>query len=184
MEEQKSRAVESKPEKKFVPLQMDFTQWIFAVIFFAISYGVLFFVGSARNQLASAVTGIPVLEWFLPIPMVWDNPVQPIWQTSMMHLLLPIVGFWMVFFLVDWIEKYYETRHAKSIVFPIVFFLFCMGALYIAIYWIALENSVLSGLTEVSFNFWAELQQSAFYLFMLAGLLGWLSRAVVERIKF
>lgn len=182
--QQAPEAKQKSPEaKQKLPVQMDSTKYILSIVLFAFSYAIIFFIGSAREQIGPAVKGIPVLEQLLPLPMVWDIPTNPLWQISMMHLLLPLIGFWMIFFLVDWMEKFFEEKYAKSIAFPIAFFLVSLAALYVAVYWMAIESSVLRGLTEVSFDFWTELQQSAFYLFVIGGLFGWLSRVIVEKIK-
>jgi hypothetical protein len=174
-----------KPEEKgFDPLKM-----ILAFIFFIFSYAVLFFVGSANSQIGNAVAGIPVLNLVLPIPSVIDPLGNPITQVSMMHLLLPAIGFLIIFFGTDWIGKFFETKHSETIVFPIIFIIFCLGAFFVSLYWMATETAVLNGvpISQVVPDFWnyfwSELKVSAFYLFLLGGLLGWISKIVLEKIN-
>ncbi|MDD5148198.1 MAG: hypothetical protein PHH08_01910 [Candidatus ainarchaeum sp.] len=162
---------------------------VLAVIFFVFCYAMLFFIGSAASQISNAVSGIPVVNLLLPIPPVWDPPGNPIGQISMMNLLLPALGFVIIFLGTDWLEKFFETKHAKTIVFPVVFIIFCLGAFFIANYWMAMESANLNhvALSQVIPDFWSyfwgSLRESAFYLFLLGGLLGWISKAIIDRIK-
>lgn len=162
---------------------------ILSIIFFALSYAIIFFVGSAGDAISKLVGNIPVLSWFLPIPSVIDPPGNPITQVSMMHLLLPFVGFWLVFILIGWINDYFETKHGKTIAFPIIFICFSLAAFFISLYWAATETAVLNSvaLNQIIPDFWAyfwgEWKSSAFYLFMLGGLFGWLFRVIVEKIN-
>ena len=175
--------MEAKKPEFEMPKPLDSMQKILAIIFFVFSYGILFAIGSASSQIQNAVANVPILNLILPLPVVYDIPTNPIWNVSMMYLLMPIVGFWLVFLSIDWIQEFVETKHAKTIVFPIIFTVFCLAALYVAVYWMAAENAVLSGRGTVSFDFWTELRVSAFYLFLVSGLLGWVSRIAVEKIK-
>ncbi|MDD5162965.1 MAG: hypothetical protein PHD95_02040 [Candidatus ainarchaeum sp.] len=177
-------ANEHHPEKGFDPLKM-----ILGIIFFIIAYAVLFFVGSANSQIGTAVANIPVLNLVLPIPPVIDPPGNLFPQVSMMHLLLPAIGFLIIFFGTDWIGRFFETKHSKTIVFPIIFIIFCLGAFFVSLYWMATETAVLNGVPisqivpDFWSYFWSELRVSAFYLFLLGGLLGWISKIVLEKIK-
>jgi hypothetical protein len=177
-------ANEKSGEKGFDPLKM-----ILALIFFIFSYAVLFFIGSANSQIGTAVASIPVLNLFLPIPSVWDPSGNPIMRVSMMHLLLPALGFLIIFLGTDWLGNFFETKHNKTIAFPIIFIIFCLGAFFVSLYWMATETAVLNGvqmnqvIPDFWQYFWSELRTSAFYLFLLGGLLGWISKILLEKIK-
>ncbi|MBN1941529.1 MAG: hypothetical protein JW772_05100 [Candidatus Diapherotrites archaeon] len=171
-------------EKKVPEKKIDNLNLVLGVVLFIFVYMALYFIGTANTPISESVQGIPVLEWVLPLPAVWDNPGQPIYQTSMMHLLIPVFGFWALFFLTMWIEKFFELGKYERTALPIVFVVFCLAAFYLAVYWMAAEKVALSGGSgEVAFNYWAELQNSAFYLFLVSGALGWVSLKIVERIK-
>ena len=137
---------------------------------FLIFMAVLFVLSTiARGPVGNIFSGIPLLNLFFPLPGL-DSP---------MFFLLPVVGFFLTYSIVDWINAFFETRFALSPWFLLLIFLLSLLALYIAIFWLAAETARFIGKFP-EFDFWAELRGSAFYLFLLGSMLGWLSRKIVE----
>ncbi len=145
---------------------------IILLFLFIISYAVVFAISLGRAAIAPAVAGIPVLNILLPLP-AFESP---------MYFLLPAVGFFFIYFAIEWINSRFETKFASSPFFPLLLIIVSLLALYIAVFWLAAESARFSGQQFPQFDFWAELRGSAFYLFMLSGVLAWVSRKVIERL--
>ncbi len=141
-------------------------------VLFLFSYGVLFALSAVRDAVESAVGKIPVLNWFLPFPP-FDSP---------MYFLLPVVGFFFIYFIVDWVNEYYETRFALSPWFLLLFVAVALVAFYISLFWLFAEYARYQGKAFPEFDFWGELKGSAYYLFVFAGVLGWVSKKIIEKI--
>jgi len=162
MEEEKKQPGEARTEiNKSVAL----------LFLFIISFAVLFALSLGRNAIAGMVGTIPFLNLFLPLP-AFDSP---------MYYLLPIAGFFFTYYIIDWANKYFETMLALSPLFLLLIVILSLLAFYIALFWLAAETSRFAG-RPVEFDFWGELRQSAFYLFMLSCVLGWVSRKIIEKI--
>jgi hypothetical protein len=139
--------------------------------FFIISYGIIFLLSLGRDAIGGAVAGIPVLNLLLPIN-TFDSP---------MYYLLPIVGFFFTYYIIDWANEYFETKFALSIWFPILTFVLSIFALYVSLFWLFSEVASFTG-NPVVFDLWRELRHSAFYFFLLASLLAWGSRKLIEKL--
>ena len=161
--------------------ELDANKYVIAAFLFLVSYGILFPVGSANSAIGSAVSGIPVLGIFLPLPDFLKPPISP------MYLLMPFAGFFLMFFLVDWVNSFFKSRAGFSPLLPIAFFALALVALYVALFWYVGNFSLLYGkpltVEEANSLFTSRLKTSAYYLFVLAGILGWVSRAALDRIK-
>ncbi len=136
---------------------------------FLISYAALYFLGSF-----SSVLGLPLHNWQLP---------KDLTMIDYMYMLFPVVGFFGVYMLIDWIDQYYKTRFAHSPLFPAAFFLLGMAAYYVAIYWYNANIAQLAGMDKVEFDFIALFLDSVMLPFLLAGVLGWASKIAMERIS-
>ena len=139
---------------------------------FLLSYALLFAMGMAQSAIGAIVANIPVINLFFPI----TSFVSP------MYYLLPIVGFFFTYFIIDWANNYFETKFVLSPFFLLLMIVLYLLALYIALFWMAAEVARLSGRQFPEVNFWPELRNSAFYLFMLSSILAWVSRKVVEKL--
>ncbi len=150
---------------------------VIAAFLFVLGYGLLFSLGMANKAIGEMVNEIPFANIFLPVPEF----------TSPMYFLLPVVGFFLMFFLIDWINDYFEKKPGFSVLLPVLFLALSMAAFYIAIFWYIGNYAQLAGrvmtLDEATRLFFMRWRTSAFYLFVLSGLLGWVSRVALEKIK-
>ena len=168
MDEQKQVQEQPKP--------LDSNKYAIAAFLFILSYGALFALGSAQSFFSWA-TGIPIVEIFLPLPGF----------TSLMYFLLPIAGFFFIFFLVEWVNKFFKGRQGFSPLLPALFFILAIIAFYVALFWYIGNYAQLSGrpltIDEANSLFLTRFKSSAYYLLILGGLFGWLSRWLLEKIK-
>tara|TARA_Y100000310_G_C20651240_1_gene799560 strand:+ start:1142 stop:1798 length:657 start_codon:yes stop_codon:yes gene_type:complete len=189
-------------------------KYAIAAFLFVLSYGLLFALASARDSLLPIFENIPILNIFLPFPSF----------ISPMYWLVPIAGFFFMFFLVDWVNKYFKDNSGFSALLPIAFFIIALLALYISLFWYIgnyttlvsnndvdyrlhicvaengaecqkvvaginqrlIDNGVEPGEKMVQYqlvSFRDRLQNGAYYLFVLAALLGWVSRFALDKLK-
>ena len=145
-------------------------QWIIVAFLFAISFGLLI----ALNAANQAVRDLPFIGLILNIPSALNSP---------MFTALPIVAFFFLFFIVDWINKYFETTQALHPLFVVLFFGVALFAFYVALFWYMSNFKALGDENALNFDFWARLQGNAFMLFIWGGTLGWITRFAVEKLK-
>lgn len=167
---------------------------------FAISYVFLYVLSLQNDAISGIITiieswvvSIPILNMlpfliksFLPVPAF----------SSPMYFLLPVVGFFTIYLIIDWINEYFKTEAGFKAWLPSVFIILSMFAFYIALYWywcnafsmgvadpVACSSAGSQRTAEyLSGNFPQLLRQSAFNLFILAGTLGWLARFAIKEI--
>ncbi|MBI4044897.1 MAG: hypothetical protein HY392_04260 [Candidatus Diapherotrites archaeon] len=58
-----------------------------------------------------------------------------IFRLDYMYALLPVAGFFFMFFLVDWIESFFETRFTRTPWFGVFVLVMGIVAFYIASFW-------------------------------------------------
>jgi hypothetical protein len=200
-------------QKKFTTNQLIITAFLFVVF-----YGVMLIWSGVSSKIELLVSGIPALNVLLYLPE-FESP---------MFWLMPVVGFFTMFLLVDWVNGYFETSKALSIWLPLLFFILGLAAFSVALYWENANYAAMQSDTQqivlpylcyakpdflcpapacdcaeivkninksssakidskqlVYFNvpFWERLRISAFYLFLISGIFGWLSRYAVEKLK-
>ncbi len=143
---------------------------IIAVFLFAFSYVVIWALSAARSAIDSSPLG---LLQVLSLPP-FESP---------MYYIMPAASLFLVFFLVDWANDYFETKQAMHPLFPVLFFALSLVAFFLAEFWYVSNFVKLSGQTEVVFDYWGLLKQNAFMLFMWGGVFGWATRFAVEKIK-
>lgn len=126
----------------------------------------------ARKMLSE----IPILQFILIIPN-FESP---------MFWAMPFFGFFAVFFLVDWVNKEFETKVALSPVFPVLFFAVAFVAYYIALFWYMSNFASLGGtqlqLEELNQLLWGKIHSSAFMPFIWSGVFGWIARYAIEKL--
>ncbi|MDP6671277.1 MAG: hypothetical protein QGI60_05710, partial [archaeon] len=93
-------------------------KYVIAVFLFVLSYGVLFAIASANKSIGPMVSDLPIVNLFLPLPEL----------NSPMYLLMPVAGFFFIFFLVDWANKFFEKQPGFSVLLPILLFALAMAA--------------------------------------------------------
>lgn len=156
---------------------MTLNKKIIAVFLFVLSYALISIISVSRASIGKAIAEIPVLNLLLPLPNMF---AKEFWY-SPTSILYPIIGFFFIYFIVDWVNEFFETEMGLSPIFPAVFFAFSLIAFYTALFFFFAETARLSG-QAANFNFWNELKDSAFYLFAIGGMFGWLTRFILEKI--
>lgn len=107
-----------------------------------------------------------------------------IFQFDVMTWFLPVPGFFLSFLVIDWINKYYETKFALSVAYPVLLFILSAVVYYINIYWYYTNYvSLGAGPGVLNFDFWAKFLDSAFLVFVIAAIFGWLARVIMARTK-
>jgi UDP-N-acetylmuramyl pentapeptide phosphotransferase/UDP-N-acetylglucosamine-1-phosphate transferase len=101
-----------------------------------------------------------------------------------MFFLPPIVGFFFTYFLINWIDDFFETKFSHSLWFPILVLFFSLLAEYIALFWnynfysFATRNNPMT----ITLEFFVDsFKSSAFLPFILSCILGWLSHIIIEQ---
>ncbi|MFH1752393.1 MAG: hypothetical protein ABH821_05660 [archaeon] len=131
-------------------------KWFQLLVLFILFYTVMYFV-STFTEIQN-----------------WDSP---------MFYLIPIPAFFFLYFLVDWVNETYKTKLGLQVWYPIAFLVVSLLAYFVAVYWYYHNiHVVLSGLEQPVFDYFAELKQSAFLQFIVFGLLGWVSRIIIEKV--
>jgi hypothetical protein len=152
-------------------------KYVIAVFLFVLSYGVLFAIASANKSIGPMVSELPIVNLFLPLPEL----------NSPMYLLMPIAGFFFIFFLVDWANKFFKKQPGFSVLLPVLLLGLAMAAFYIALFWYFGNYAQLAGRTigleEINRLFVTRFKGSGYYIFVLSGLFGWVSRIALEKIK-
>lgn len=151
-------------KKGFGMQQNKWLQRLFLFVVFVFFYGVLWVIGS--NQ------------W-----NVWVSP---------MHWLVPVVGFWLAFLCLDWIESYFEVR-AERWWLPVLFAVLAVLVFYVSAWFYycngfsniqdpAYRDTLFLGCSNdgsktaldfISSNFWGLFSKDAFFFFALSALFGW-----------
>ena len=191
-------------QKKLTTNQIIVTAFLFIVF-----YSLLFILSSASKQISSIVSDIPILNLVAVLPE-FESP---------MFWLMPVVGFFVIFLLVDWVNQYFETEKALSVWFPLLLVMIGFLAFSVSLYFYYGNFAAMKSNEQQSFipylcyahpddcgaivnefnasgqesdgrqlfyvnvPFWGKLRSSAYYLFLLAGICGWLSRYVVEKLN-
>ncbi|AJF60705.1 MAG: hypothetical protein J4224_01455 [Candidatus Diapherotrites archaeon] len=159
---------------------MNSNQALKVVFLFILSYILLYSLGAVFG----ALTGFR--DWGF---------TTNIFKLDYFYFLIPIPAFFFMFFLVDWIEQYFETKLTRNFIFPVFFVALALIAYYVAVFWFycnlfsLAEESVCSAngssaaMQYVSQTFVSSLLQSPYIIFVLAAVLGWLSKLLVERFE-
>lgn len=163
--------------KNPVSSSLNANKYVIAIFLFVLSYGILFALASANKTIGPMVSELPIANIFLPLPEL----------NSPMYLLMPVAGFFFMFFLVDWANKFFEKKPGFSILLPILFLALAMAAFYIALFWYIGNYAQLAEraitIEEINRLFVGRFKASGYYMFVLSGLLGWVSRTALEKIK-
>ena len=140
-----------------------------------------------------------LVNMFLPLAQ-WDSP---------MFMLLPIPGFFFMYYLVDWMEDYFKFSEAEKKWFPVIFWIVALLAYAVVLLWYFANLYTLSldsnpqwrelGVTYshylfggkladgstfngINFNYWNHLKNSPYLVFCLSAFFGWVSRKFVIEI--
>ena len=113
-----------------------------------------------------------------------------------LFLFIPLIGFVFMWLSLSWYLRHFRDSQVLSVVFPLSFVLISYAAFFVALLGFYWNNAFLSALVRgqanpgwVSFgpafsfvatNFLDMLIQSPFFLFVISGLLGWVSYVFVH----
>lgn len=162
-------------------------------VIFAVLFLLFYFILYALTLFGKGFEGIPVLNVFFPISE-WTSPT---------YWLLPLAGFFAVYFLISYIKKEFETSFSERVFFPIFFFFISMLAFYLNLFFFYMssvpgkrlficlmdcQNTIqqlkVSGIQNVFLiEFFPQLKTSAFFAFVLAGLFAWLTYYLMKQLK-
>lgn len=115
------------------------------------------------------------------------------WGNTPTYYLLPIPGFFLMYYLSGWIGEYFEAKFHKHPAFAALIVILLVLGFYIALTFFYHNNFTLSGQSYVdAFSpamektnsvFWNELKESTFLMFALSVLFGWITYYFIERKK-
>jgi len=102
---------------------MNLRDTIKLIFLFLLTYLVLYFLPAITKAINPEVA---LHEWgFTLNPSMLDYT----------FFLMPFVGFFFIYFLIDWINEFFETNFASSVYFPLLFVVLCFLAFYVQLFW-------------------------------------------------
>ena len=110
----------------------------------------------------------------------WDFRGSP-FQADWLSFLLPIPAFFLMYLLVEWLDKYFKSDVGHSVWVPALLFGLGLLAWYVVLFWYNKNVYELAGQATVQFDYFGKLFDSHYPEFLLAAFGGWVTRAVVDR---
>ncbi len=156
---------------------MNLRDTIKLIVLFAVSYILLYFLPAITKALSPEMA---LHEWgFTLNPSMLDYT----------FFLMPFVGFFFIYFLIDWINDYFKSDFGYSVFFPLLFVVLSFMAFYVQLYWyfsnlasLAASQGRIINPGDL-FDFWSVLRNDAFLVFIFSGLTGWISYKVMQRVS-
>jgi hypothetical protein len=162
------------------------------VLLFLVSYAVLY----ALTFFSKFLSEIPVLNALIPTAP-WDTAT---------FFMLPVVGFFGIYYLIEWGGNFFKTTFFAKVFFPITFLFSSLLSVFISILFLFMPASIATGRkiilcafdcttlqqsyivsgqagSIIFFEFWPMFVQSSFIYFMYAGLLGWVSYKIIKKLE-
>jgi hypothetical protein len=101
-----------------------------------------------------------------------------------MYFLLPITGFFLMYYTIPFLNNFFGDNTATKWFFPIIFFIVSLIAFFTALYFyfaniVSLSNANVNPVEL--FDFWQQLFDSAFFVFVLSAILGWISFMIIHK---
>ena len=189
--------------------KIEFVRVLFLfVVSYVLIYALMAVSNPAYSLLNSWLEGLNfVIPIFWPFQALLDM-ILPLWQwdKSPMFYLVPIPGFFLMYYLIDWMENYFKFSEREKKYFPLVFWLLVISSYFVVLMWyfhnmyqlslaanpalveqeVSFWTYMFGGLLKdgsywggSQFNFWYYFKTSAFLVFSLAAFLGWVSRKFV-----
>lgn len=147
------------------------------IVLFLVTYLILFFLPSVTKAIGA---DFALHEWgFTLNPSMLDYTFY----------LMPLIGFFFIYFLIDWANDYFKTGFASSVYFPLLFVVLSFIAFYVQLFWYYSNISSLASAqgqtvnTTDLFEFWSVLRDSAFLVFVFSGLGGWVSNKLMKNVS-
>ncbi|MFH1695518.1 MAG: hypothetical protein ABH850_03790 [Candidatus Micrarchaeota archaeon] len=168
---------------------MDKRDTVKLIFLFALTYIILYFLPAIVKPIESFFDFFP---YFNPIKFFpthdWGFTLNPS-MLDYTFFLMPLIGFFFIYLLIDWINDYFETDFAKTIYFPLLFVVLSFIAFYVQLYWyysnlasLAAAQGQIVSATDF-FEFWGVLRDSAFLVFIFSGLAGWISYRIMQKVS-
>lgn len=142
---------------------MSYNRIVKVIFLFILTYAILYFLGQFTDLHTWEFTNFAKADY--------------------MFFLIPITGFFFMYLLIDWVEKYYNTTLTNNIAFPIIFVVVALIAYYVVLYWYWQNLAQLAGRDEVVFDYVPLLLDSVYLVFILSALGGWVTRIVLDRLE-
>ncbi len=146
---------------------------------FLASYALLFFLG---NFLSKSL-GVKA----------WDFS-NGIWRLDYMLWFTPIAGFFFIYMLIPYLRSEFGFGRHFIYSFPILYFVFSFLAYQLSVWWyygnqlFLATNGTYAGcalflcidVSPFGLNYWNMFVQSQYLYFVVAGVLGWGARMLIE----
>lgn len=100
----------------------------------------LFVAPSEVNSVCIAKEGVSGLR---NIPLIGNFLPYTQW-VSLFYWFAPITGFIFALFIINWWNDYFETKEAKSIIFPIILIVVLLAGYYVNLSWYYGEAAALN----------------------------------------
>ncbi|MBI4043204.1 MAG: hypothetical protein HY393_00165 [Candidatus Diapherotrites archaeon] len=154
---------------------------------FVLSYLLLY-------ALAAFVDALKDWDSFL-MPLLRGESVSGRPYYDPLYLIAPFIGFFLMYYGIDWVNRWFDTTLGRSVFFP-AGFLVMAYAVYFSVLVAyfnnaeyfrfagqpnALQLSLQSTVEFVMANFFRYFLESAFFVFSLAAVLGWIAHWLVEK---
>ena len=161
---------------------MDKTKAAKILVLFIVFYAVLYFLPYVVTQLHK-----------------WD--FWSITRAEYTFFLIPIPAFFFLYFLVDWIDEFFETELAHTPILPLIFVMLSFLAFYAQLYfywgnfaylqnqqggnvrviiWLFTQPAATECSANICLDYFNLLNASAFLVFVFAGIFGWLAHMIAE----
>lgn len=131
--------------------------------------------------------------FYIVLVLLWKFTDFFDWNNDPMFWIMPIAGFFLVYLVIDYIDNMFDINFSHTIFFPLAFFALCLISFYIVLVWhlgngLVLQGAPLSTLFDELNKDWFKryfeyLRDSAFIIFALSGVFGWLSHVIMEKIS-
>ena len=141
---------------------------------FLVVYALLF----ALSQFGK---GSGLLDWLQPKGFDLYRLDYALW-------LMPISGFFLVYFALAWAKTEAGFGKYFNYVFPVLYFIVSYSAFYAAVFYYQMNNAFFANINFSKFvetinptiNYWGFFLNSSFIYFALAGIGAWLVRFLIE----
>ncbi|HZX33780.1 MAG TPA: hypothetical protein VFF09_00200 [archaeon] len=133
---------------------------------FLVVYGLLYFLGLL----------LPLQDW----AFTWDLS-----RLDYTLFLLPIPGFYFIYFLIPWMREELGFGDTFIYIFPLLFAAASYAAFVVAVYYFYGNQAFLNGVDISVFNidYFDIFVKSSFIYFALAGIGGWGARVLIENFE-
>ncbi len=161
-----------------------------AIGLFVISYVLLYLLYATQDFLPKwDIFGVSFLS---------GTPITGYAFIDPLFLLIPFIGFWLMWLGLEWYSSHFKDDFVLNVPFALLYMVAAYAVWFVALvgyFWNnaylveisrggknVLSASFAATLKFVQDQFIPQLLQSPYFVFVLAGLLGWVSYVIVQRI--